>query len=384
MMSLLAALVYLFWLVCGIDFIRGVGFKIPRLKKTVSSSLDSPPKVSLVFAARNEGPRMTPALRSMLSQDYPPYEVIAVNDRSTDETLKVMQSFATDPKLKIVNIPSLPTGWLGKNHALQRGYEAASGDWLLFTDADVIFEPRSLESVMTYCQQQRLDHLALVPKIVMKNLLEMIFTVCFGIGFFIYFRPWEVSNPESKAHMGIGAFNLVRRQVYEKIGGHQSFALNVLDDMELGRRIKAAGFRAAVAFGQEFLSVRWVEGWQGILKSLEKNGFAGMEYRPGFLFVSTVLSLLLNVLPFILIFAAGGLVQQIAAATVAMIFLVFLAAQRFYPGTLLAFPFYPLGCMLVFALIWRSAFLVLREGGIRWRDTFYKLEDLKGKRNARA
>jgi hypothetical protein len=375
LLAVFSLLIFLFWLFTGLDFIYGVFFKIPVLRKTraVAGPL---PKVSIIFSARNEEKTVGPALRSMLAQDYPEYEVIALNDRSTDGTLAVMESLAC-PRLKIVNVRDLPPGWLGKNHALERGAEAASGAWLVFTDADIHFEPQTLKAVVSFAEEGKWEHIALLPRMVRGGFLETIYSVCFGIGFFFYFRPWAASDPKTKNHIGVGAFNLTRREAYTKIGGHRAFALNVLDDMELGRLLKMAGYRQTAVFGRELLSVQWVEGWQGILKSLEKNGFAGVDYRTGFLCLWTALTAVLNAGPFLLVLFASGAAQTLAAATVAVIFLVHLSIQRFHPGSLWVFPFHGPGCLLITAMLWRSAYLALRHGGIRWRETFYRLEELR-------
>ncbi len=375
---ILSAAIFLFWCFTAIDFIQGVYFKIPLLKKQNPPVFpDCFPKVSIIFSARNEESQVAAALQTMLSQDYPDYEVIAINDRSTDATLEKMKALAPDPRLKIINIQELPQGWLGKNHALQKGADQASGDWLLFTDADIHFEPETLKYAVGLAEAGKFDHIALLPKMVRQGFLETIYSVCFGVGFFIYFQPWKASDPNSKSHIGMGAFNLVRRSAYQKIGGHKALALSVVDDMELGRRVKEAGFRQTAVFGREFLSVQWVEGWQGILKSLEKNGFAGVEYRTGFLFISTLITTALNLLPFIFIFALHGPAQIFSAASLLMIFLIYIAIQKFTPRSLWVFPFHGLGCLLVSMMLCRSALLALRQGGIQWRDTFYSLKELK-------
>lgn len=377
-MALISLLVFLLWLAVGFDFIYGVTFTIPILRKKLKpSSSANFPKVSIIFSARNESRTVKAALQSMLAQDYPDFEVIAINDRSTDDTWTVMQSCGSDARLKLLNIQDLPPGWLGKNHALQQGAALASGSWLIFTDADVQFDPQTLKSITAFAEQGKWDSIALLPRMVRSGFLETIYTVCFGLGFFIYFRPWKAPDPRKKNHIGVGAFNMTRQNAYQKIGGHAAFALNVLDDMELARRIKEAGFRQTAVFGREFLSVQWVEGWNGILKSLEKNGFAGMDYRPGFLFIWTLLTALLNTLPFLLAVFAKGDTQLFAFAALASLFLIYFAIQRFHPGTLWVFLFHAPGCLLVAGVLWRSAILTLLQGGIRWRETFYGLDDLR-------
>jgi hypothetical protein len=199
------------------------------------------------------------------------------------------------------------------------------------------------------------------------------------MGFTVYFKPWRVADRGMPNYLGVGAFNFVKRSVYERFGGHKSFAMNVLDDMELGRRVKMARYHSTPAYGHDLISVPWVTGWKGIVKSLEKNGFAGVNYSLGFLSVYTLLAFVVNILPFILFFAADGWTQVLSAGSILFIAACYAAMQRNNPETFIVLPFHPFGVALVFIMIWRSAILALKEGGIRWRDTFYPLHELKKK-----
>lgn len=376
-MIYLMGIVALFWILSGLDLIYGVLFRIPVLSRNSQPPLSHFPKISIIFAARDEGKHIREALQSFLALDYPDFEVIAVNDRSSDQTLSVMQSLK-DARLKIIDIKSLPSGWIGKNHALHQGYKVSTGEWIVFTDGDVTFQdPKTLRQVAAFAENGKWDHIALLPHMILKGFLEKIFTTAFGMGFYFHYRPWAASNPRSKSHIGVGAFNFIRRSVYEKLGTHQSFPMNVLDDMELGRRVKLNGFRETAVFGHELISVPWVEGWTGILKSLEKNGYAGVGYNLGVLTFLTGLSFCLNFLPFWLLFAGNGSERIMAAAAVSALFLVYAALQRHHKKTLPVFFFHPLGCALVLFVLWRSALLALRQGGVKWRDTFYSLNQLK-------
>lgn len=378
-MLLLLVFACVFWLIAGIDLICGVLFHIPILNARNAPTLTTFPQISILFSARDEQKHIGSALRSFLGLDYPNYEVIAVNDRSTDGTLSVMRSLQ-DSRLKIIDIKELPEGWIGKNHALQKAYEASSGEWLVFTDADVIFDnPQTLRVVTAFAQSGGYAHAALLPRMILKGQLEKIFTTAFGLGFYFYFRPWAAPDAKSKSYIGVGAFNFIRRNAYEKLGTHSAFPMNVLDDMELARRVKAAGFRQTGIFGHELISVPWVEGWSGILKSLEKNGFAGFGYNLWFLLALTCLSFLLNVLPFWIFLFGSGAERLLSGVALAAIFFVYLALQRHHKHTWTVFFFHPAGCLLVLFMVWRSTLLALKNGGVCWRDTFYPLNQLKQK-----
>lgn len=317
-------------------------------------------------------------MRSLLAQDHPDFEVIAVNDRSGDETLSILRSFSGDRRLKIIDVQELPPGWLGKTHALHQGYSISSGEYLLFTDADVLFEPGALSSAGEAMRAGSLDHLVLFPKLLTGGLIEKAFTQVFGLALFRRFRPWDAANPDSSAHMGLGAFNLVRRSAYKKIGTHQRLALEVVDDMTLGRLIKENRLRQQVMSGVDLVSVRWVGNAGGVVRSLEKNGFAGMGYNLLTLIAGTTAVLILDVLPFLFLFLARGPVFLFCFGILACLILVSRSACRKMSGDWRLFWTHPFASLLLLFVLWRSAFLILRAGGVRWRDTFYSLDQLKG------
>ncbi len=394
-----SSLVFLVWLLQTIDLVSGVLLKLPFLSchsrtilggnplvhrsPTKTFGDDKAPKISVVFAARNEAASVGETLRMLLSQDYPDFEVIAVNDRSEDKTLSILQSFSHDSRLKILNIQELPPHWLGKTHALYQGYLISTGEYLVFTDADVLFLPGTLKAAMAILCHSRergnpfCDHLVLFPKLLTGGFVERAFTQVFGLALFRRFRPWQASNPKSLAHMGIGAFNMIRRSAYEKIGTHQRLALEVVDDVTLGRLVKENGLRQRVMSGIDFISVPWVANAGGVVKSLEKNAFAGMGYSVFTLLAATLAIMALDILPFFFLFLTHGPAFYFNLGTLLCLLLISLAACRKMSGDWRLFWTHPFASLLLLFILWRSAFLILRAGGVRWRDTFYSLDQLK-------
>lgn len=359
-----------------------VFWRIPRLSPGALSP-KACPKVSIIFAARNEEQKIRSALCTMLNQDYPDYEVIAVNDRSSDQTPSILEDLARTPqasRLKILDIQKLPPGWLGKNHALYQGYLASSGEWLLFTDADVHFDSGTIEAALLAVSERKLDHLVLFPYAMTKNYLEAVFMMAFTFVFYLWFKPWAARYAHSQAYVGIGSFNFVKREVYEKIGTHQAIKLEVTDDMALGREVKKNGFRQMLMDGTGMIRETWFEGWKGILDSLEKNAFAGVDYNLFLLTGATLGLLIFDIAPFFLVFATQGAAQNCLLAVIAIFFLMHCAVQKYFRYALITFPAHPFGSLLILFLVWRSTIKTLVEGGVRWRDTFYPLEILKKKK----
>ncbi|HYL68300.1 MAG TPA: glycosyltransferase [Candidatus Limnocylindria bacterium] len=373
-LTLLAAI---FWILNTLDVALG----LPRLKHLsgVSPLEDVKcPTVSILFAARDEAEKLPDALETLLALDYPNYEVVAVNDRSEDGTHEILDGAArSEPRLKVVHISSLPGGWLGKPHALQQGHEHASGEWLVFTDADVHFSRDLLRRVVALAQREKWDHLTLLGRVEMHNPGERIALTFVAMAFLLGIRPWWVSNPQSPFYAGIGAFQLIRRSAYEAIGAHRRLAMEVVDDMKLGKLVKEAEFRSGVANSGDTVRVRWHAGVGNIVRGTTKNFFAASGFR---LWVSCtqVLGLLwMFVLPLVALPFLNGWAFVFALIAVGMPVLTEGGvALEFGISPLYALTF-PIGALILAWMLARSTIVTLWSGGITWRGTFYPLEELK-------
>ncbi len=352
--------------------------QIRRLVDVEPASDDLLPRISIIVAARNEARDIEPALRSLLALDYGPLEIIAVNDRSTDRTGEIMNQLAGDSdRLRIVHIDELPGGWLGKNHALQQGAERAAGDWLLFTDADVVMDPTVLKRAIRYATEQRIDHLPVLPCIRMPSWFLEAFVVTFGVYFTAFLRPWKAKDPKSRCHVGIGAFNLIRVEVYDQIGRHEAIAMRPDDDLKLGKLVKKNGFRQELLYSGEIMHVPWYNSLGEVIVGLEKNAFSGVDYRVWLIVVSSLVALTMHVWPFIGVCVTTGTTQILNAVIVACLLVIAATSARLgglRPSCAIAFPL----TVLVFVYIqWRSMLLTFWNNGIRWRDTHYPLAELK-------
>jgi len=356
------------------------GHRHVRELKEVPLPLEFPP-VSVVIAARNEERNIEEALCSVLAQDYSDYEVIVVDDRSTDRTAEILHAVSQrHPRLKIIRISELPNGWLGKNHALHVGASRASGDYILFTDADVVMAPSTLSRAMGHLLSQGYDHLAVGPEARMPGAMLNAFMGAFMLFFTLYVRPWDVPNPRRSAHVGIGAFNLLKTSAYRHAGGHRTIALRPDDDMKLGKILKKKGFRQGMALGRGMLHVEWYASVTEAVRGLEKNAYAGLDYSPFRLVCSTVGALLVFVYPFVAFLFSPLLPALFAAGSIILLTFVYLYCAHLHglPKQYLA-GFLPATFLLLF-IIWRSAVLVYLRDGIEWRGTRYSLKDLKGNR----
>ena len=235
----------------------------------------------------------------MMEIDYPELEVVAVDDRSKDATGKILDKFAAaHPRLRVVHVERLPEGWLGKPHGLQKAYEASSGEWLLFTDADVRFKPDVVRRATSLVKASNLDHLTLLCDVEMVGFWETVLVTFFGLGFHLGTDPSQASNPRSSRYVGVGAFQLVRRSAYEASGTHRRLAMEVVDDMKLGKIVKQAGFRSVCAVAQDSVTVRWHEGLGNLVRGVTKNFFAGSGYDLRVVALQLVVLVVMDILPF--------------------------------------------------------------------------------------
>ncbi|HMC29463.1 MAG TPA: glycosyltransferase [Candidatus Angelobacter sp.] len=345
---------------------------------------DAPlPSLAIVVPARNEEAELEPALRSLLQLDYPRYEVVAVNDRSTDRTGAIMDQLAAEPasrgRLCVAHVPELPAGWLGKLHAMWLGARQGRGEWLLFTDADCVFHPESLRRALYYAASRGIDHLVLFPTAHMKTLGERMLISFPQVMSSFAMRPWKVRDPRARDHVGMGAFNLIRRSAYEAIGTYEKLRLEVVDDLKLGESIKKAGLRQDVVFGPGLVSLRWGVGAAGIIGNLEKNLFAFLQFRLSLVLAVCLAVCFLCVLPFVGLALASGWARAPFALAVAMIALAYTLVARSTGGSPLLFLTCPVSALLFVVAVLRSAFKTLKDGAVTWRGTKYSLRELKKK-----
>jgi glycosyltransferase involved in cell wall biosynthesis len=336
------------------------------------------PKVSIIVPARDEEAKIDAAMRSKLAIDYPQLELIAVDDRSQDATGVLLDRLAAaDPRLSVVHLDSLADGWLGKSHAMHVAASRATGDYLLFTDADVFFAPNLLRKAVTMCESRGLDHLALAPRLESTGYFEKAVELYFVVMLCIASQPWLVRTGWRMSYVGVGAFNLVRRRAYTQCGGHTTIRLDVLDDVKLGKLIKQTGLKQDVLDAGEGVRVRWQDGYWGVVRGLEKNGFAIFDYSLVKLSVGTVFMSLASLFPYCAVILWPDL------RGLGFLFaIVFIHGAAAFGAFRLGFGMsaslgLPVAAVTMIFTMWRSAYLTLVRQGVRWRDTFYPLSLLR-------
>jgi glycosyltransferase involved in cell wall biosynthesis len=334
--------------------------------------------VSVIVPARNEAAQVEAALRGLMLSQGVRLEIIAVNDRSTDETGRIMDSVAAaDPRVRVIHLTELPDGWLGKNHAMHVGSQVASQELLLFTDGDILFEPAALRTAVGHFRRHRLQHMCLLPKMLPGGLLENVAVTFFGLAFTIGMQVWLIRTRWPLAYAGVGAFNLVDAEFYRSLGGHQLIRMDVLDDVKLAKLIKRNGGRTDFQRGESLISVRWQASLAGVITGLEKNGFASLNYSTTQIVWTTAMFVLFFVLPFVAPFVLPWEAASGFAATGILWHVLYAWLVWPLPDAWKLIPCFIAGPWIMAIAFWRSAIITWRQGGIRWRDSFYPLSQLR-------
>jgi len=360
------------------------GLGVPKIVDISCSEWDrkpfGDPRVSIIVPACNEESDIEATLTRLLSLDYDNYELIAVDDRSTDRTGEIMENIASGAppgRLEVVHISDLPAGWIGKTHAMWTAGNQANGDWLLFTDADVLFKPEAVRRAVAYAEAARADHLVLFPRMIMKGPGEKMMIAFFQTLFVFGHRPWKVADPKAKDHIGVGAFNLVRRRVYEALGTYKALRFEVLDDMKLGKVVKNGGYAQRNVFGSDLISIRWAKGALGVVDNLTKNFFAIMSFQWLRALASCFALGFLNLMPFAGVVLAHGWSRLGYSVALASMFSIYVGMSGKSDIPPYYFVLHPVSTTLFVYTMLRSTFLTLGRGGVAWRGAFYPLEELR-------
>jgi cellulose synthase/poly-beta-1,6-N-acetylglucosamine synthase-like glycosyltransferase len=339
------------------------------------------PSVSIIVAARDEERHIRAAVHALLAQQYPAYDVFVVDDRSGDATGAILDDLTrADPRLHVVHVTKLPSGWLGKNHALHTAASRADGELLLFTDADVHFQPDALARAVRLLQAARADHLAIAVDIVSTTWPLALVVNYFMTWFLIALRGWRVRHPESSAFVGIGAFNLVRASTYRAAGGHARIPMRPDDDIMLGKLLKRSGARQLLARAARLIFVHWYHTLGEMARGLRKNSFAAVEYHVPGAMALVAANLAIGVWPFVAIWLTSGTERALYVVTSVALMIAYVGAaitQRARPWLALLYP----AAAVIFVCIFTAAVTrTLRRGGIEWRGTFYSLRELRANR----
>lgn len=360
-----------------------------KLRSLSALRLDTPsqwPRVSVLVAAKNEEDSLFAAVQSLLQVDYPDLEIILIDDRSTDRTGDIVDQLAQlDARVRPVHIEQLPDGWLGKVHAQHQGIEASNGDWLLFTDADIHFTPQVLKKAIAYCQQHEKGFLALFPGMASAGALVGAAQAAFGVLLLSMLDFARIADPHSKAAMGVGAFNLVKREHIDPQAGLEWLRMELADDAGLALMMKQRGANPDILSGRDLLSVDWYPSIAAMLDGVLQRCIMGSNYHLGlFAFNCAFIALCLG----------APLALALALAPLSALAWLFLGAY-FVPAVALqagasnigipraSLWSLPIGYAIVLYGMLRSLTSCIRHGGVYWRGNVYPLRQLRAQQRVK-
>ena len=376
--SFLVALLCVFW--CLMYFIL---IKIHRhITSFQQYSIDVPqqlPRLSVIVPACNEEKNIENALNSLLNQDYPDLEIILVEDRSSDGTGKIVDRLAQqDARIKVIHITELPQGWLGKVHALHRGTQESSGDWLLFTDADIQFAPGILRRAVAFSLRQGIDHLALLPGVTMQGFWLKVLIHTFGLLLLFSTRVDKVNSGRGKHFIGIGAFNLVNKKCFNKTPGFEWLRMEVVDDMGVGLLVKHAGGLTWFAMAEQDLTVHWYTDIRSMFRGLEKNSFGPASHYKISRFVILVVSLLcFSVAPYVALLSSWFWLKLLGLFVILLQIVFAVLFVRTGRTSTISLMLVPFGLILYSMVMIRAGYKCITNKGIDWRGTHYSISELK-------
>lgn len=369
--------VALAWVVRVVEAHRG----LPRVPDLLQAEYDLKPaglpSVTVIVPARNEGKDIAACLESLMRQDYAGVRVLAVDDRSTDETGATMDEMAGrfPEKLSVLHVRELPAGWLGKTHAMAKAADVAGTEFLLFTDGDILFREDAVRRALANAVATGADHLVLVPTTIIHRWDEAGLLSFFQIFGLWAARPWKVADETAQDAIGIGAFNLIRAEAYRKIGGFESFPMEIVEDLGLARRVKWAGLKQRVAVGRGMVRVHWAAGVRGLIGVMTKNVFSAFNFHISLLLLGCLWLTVFCVAPFFALLVPGLRMQAIVSVVaIAYAYVLMSRPSGLSPWNVLLAPF--AASLFVYTLL-RSMVATLARGGVMWRDTFYSLRELR-------
>jgi glycosyltransferase involved in cell wall biosynthesis len=370
------------WLYKLLETARGLAGVPNLLQLEFDGQPAGNPSITVIVPARNEAANVAACLDSLVGQDYANVRVLAVNDRSTDATGARMGECAerSGGRLEVLTITELPANWLGKTHAMATAARAAmashSPDYLLFTDADILFRRDAIRRTLVGATAAEADHFILMPTAVNKTLGEGMLLAYLQVMSFWAVRLWRVADAKAKRDaLGVGAFNLLLTSAYRELGGFEAAPMEILEDLELGRRVKRAGLRQRVAWGPGMVRVHWASGAHGIVAGMTKNLFAVFDFRPAYLLVAAVTLAILGMGPACMMAVPGlRLAGVIAWGAAAGLYGLSARTSRISAWYSLTLPV--AAAMVVYSML-RSMAVTIIRGGVSWRGTFYSLVDLR-------
>lgn len=362
---------------------------LPAVDSASPATSTTHPMISIIVPARNEERNIRRCVQSLLEQDYANYEVIVVDDASTDNTGQILDELAASHpqsnRLWVLRLRDLPPGWAGKPHAIHMGRQEARGEWLLFTDADTWHAPHALRSSLMQAICEQADLLSLATAQELPTFWDKVLMPIAYLGISMLYPPKLVNDPHSKVALANGQYILIRRVVYDELGGYARPELRgtLVDDRDLARTVKEHGYKLRLVDGRELVSVHMYQGLRDTWRGWRKNVYLGNRGGIGFFVLQLIGLPMISVAPFLLPLLAyitrkrrRGSISSSEAQAAAALELSSLLAYRVWLNKQLGVPWlyaftHPLAGTIFAGILAQSAWRIFTRSGVDWRGRYY-------------
>ncbi|NOZ21498.1 MAG: glycosyltransferase [Planctomycetes bacterium] len=343
---------------------------------------DDPPMVTIMVPARNEEHNIRECVESLLAQDYPNFEAIVANDRSTDRTAEIVREMCAEhPTLRLVEVHELPEGWTGKNHALHTAVQEAQGEYFVFTDADTRHAPSCISQCMNHVLAHGVDMLSLVGEMDHRTLWEKMFVPPIAATLMLWFQQKHVNDRSSHVAFANGQYILISRAMYEKCGGHERVKHELLEDIAMSKEAKKEGGHINLAYGGDMYRARMYDSFGDFFRGWSRILHSALNKNAGRLLLQWVLTALCSICPFVA--AVMSVIGVAAGADGALLCLivsipvcamVIWAVSRTYPISKSKRRYallHPINCLVILAVLAHAFYTAATGSGIVWRGTVY-------------
>jgi chlorobactene glucosyltransferase len=343
------------------------------------------PLISVIVPARNEARNIGRCVTALLAQDYPHFEVLVLDDRSSDDTAHILAQLAADARLRVLQGSELPEGWAGKPHALHQASLLARGEWLLFIDADTFLSPNAVTAALGSASHHAADLYTVMTGQILGSFWEKTVMPLVMTALSIGFSPARVNDPKTRDAIANGQFILIKRNVYDAIGGHARLRNLIVEDKAISEQVKWNGFRLIVADGREIASTRMYTNLPEMWEGWTKNIYLGLSDQPGLLllgvfgaFLALMAALFLPAWPLLglLWLTQGAGWMAWAVISEALLVWGYILGQRWRVNRLMGIPGWyalttPIGAGVFAAMMISSAWKVLSGQGVTWKGRRY-------------